>query len=201
MSWHIRARFPSLARSKLRLCTANHRAGYFSNLACDWLSIVWAYSEQETENGPSCSFRYVKLEAYWFSATSLSKWPPGGHIGHFGFQTNFTLALNIDSKLKWHNTYVCVGAYWFSAMLISKWPPYWIFWFRDSNFSLALNINSKLKWDPNNLLSNSFSAFSTKFCSIIIPPNFICKNSTLAQKWHLSKLGSKSHYLSQCGRF
>ena len=41
-----------LARSNLRLCSANHRAGYFSNLACDWLSIVWAYSEQETENGP-----------------------------------------------------------------------------------------------------------------------------------------------------
>ena len=47
-----RACFLSLARSKLRLCSANHRAGYFSNLACDWLSIVWAYSEQETENGP-----------------------------------------------------------------------------------------------------------------------------------------------------
>ena len=44
--------FLSLAWSKLRLCSANHRAGYFSNLACDWLSIVWAYSEQETENGP-----------------------------------------------------------------------------------------------------------------------------------------------------
>ena len=44
-----RARFLSLAQSKLRLCSANHRAG---NLACDWLSIVWAYSEQETENGP-----------------------------------------------------------------------------------------------------------------------------------------------------
>ena len=44
--------FLSLARSKLRLCSANHRAGYFSNLACDWLSIVWAYSEQETETGP-----------------------------------------------------------------------------------------------------------------------------------------------------
>ena len=25
--------------------------------------------------------------AYWFSETSLSKWPPGGHIGYFGFQT------------------------------------------------------------------------------------------------------------------
>ena len=48
----IRARFLSLVWSKLRLCTANHRAGYFSNLACDWLSIVWAYSEQQTENGP-----------------------------------------------------------------------------------------------------------------------------------------------------
>ena len=34
-----------LARSKLRLCPANHRAGYFSNLACDWQSIVWAYSD------------------------------------------------------------------------------------------------------------------------------------------------------------
>ena len=48
----IRARFLSLTRSKLRLCSANHRAGYFSNLACDWLGIVWAYSKQETENGP-----------------------------------------------------------------------------------------------------------------------------------------------------
>ena len=41
----------SLAWSKLRLCSANHRAGYFSNLACDWLSIGWAYPEQETGNG------------------------------------------------------------------------------------------------------------------------------------------------------
>ena len=44
-----RARFLSHAQSKLRLCSANHRAGYFSNLACDWLSIVWAYSEQKTK--------------------------------------------------------------------------------------------------------------------------------------------------------
>ena len=44
--------FLSLSWSKLKLCSANHRVGYFSNLACDWLSIVWAYSEQETENRP-----------------------------------------------------------------------------------------------------------------------------------------------------
>ena len=46
-----RARFLSLAQSKLRLCSANHRPGYWCNLPCDWPSTVWAYSKQETENG------------------------------------------------------------------------------------------------------------------------------------------------------
>ena len=50
----ILACFLSLARSKLRLCLANHRAGYFSDLTCDLLSLVWAYPERETENGPWC---------------------------------------------------------------------------------------------------------------------------------------------------
>ena len=44
--------FLSLARSKLRLCLANHRPGYWSNLPCDWPNTAWAYLEQETENGP-----------------------------------------------------------------------------------------------------------------------------------------------------
>ena len=47
-----RVRFLSLARSKLRLCSANYRPGYWSNLPCDWQSTAWAYFEQETENGP-----------------------------------------------------------------------------------------------------------------------------------------------------
>ena len=51
-SSQFRAHFLSLAPSKLRLCSANHRAGYWSNLPCDWLSIAWAYFKQETENGP-----------------------------------------------------------------------------------------------------------------------------------------------------
>ena len=53
VSW---ARFLSLAWSKLRLCSANHRPGYWSNLPCDWPSTAWAYSEQETENGPWALF-------------------------------------------------------------------------------------------------------------------------------------------------
>ena len=48
----FRARFLSFAWSKLRLCSANHRPGYWSNLPCDWPSTAWAYSELETENGP-----------------------------------------------------------------------------------------------------------------------------------------------------
>ena len=62
--WGIRARFLSLTGSKLRLCSANHRTGYFSNLACDWLSIVWTYSEQETENGP-CSAKLKRHQRQW----------------------------------------------------------------------------------------------------------------------------------------
>ena len=42
LMWLTWTRFLYLARSKLRLCSANHRAGYFSNLACDWLNIGWA---------------------------------------------------------------------------------------------------------------------------------------------------------------
>ena len=44
--------FLSLAQSKLRLCSVNHRPGYWSNLPCDWPSTTWAYSKQETENVP-----------------------------------------------------------------------------------------------------------------------------------------------------
>ena len=52
VAMRISYHFLSLARSKNRLCPANHWAGYFSNLTCNWLSIVWAYFEHETENGP-----------------------------------------------------------------------------------------------------------------------------------------------------
>ena len=44
----IRAHFLSLARCKLRLCSANHMLGYWSNKPFDWPSTACAYSEQET---------------------------------------------------------------------------------------------------------------------------------------------------------
>ena len=41
-----------LSVSCWELCSAIHRAVYFSNVACDWLIIVWAYSQLETESRP-----------------------------------------------------------------------------------------------------------------------------------------------------
>ena len=60
----IRARVLSLARSKLRLCSANHRPGYWSNLPCDWPITAWAYPEQETENGTWTSHVVASLSPH-----------------------------------------------------------------------------------------------------------------------------------------
>ena len=78
LSLFIRAHFLCLAGSQLRLCSANHRAGYFSNLACDWMSIVWAYSEQETENGPRPTAVLLKYHDMWYNimiCPVLMNWP------------------------------------------------------------------------------------------------------------------------------
>ena len=53
----IWSRFLSLAWSKLRLCSANHRAD------CDWLSIVRVYPEQETENA-LIPFFFLRLRKF-----------------------------------------------------------------------------------------------------------------------------------------
>ena len=55
----ILVRFQSLAESKLRLCSANHKPGYWSNLPCDWLSTAWTYSEKQ-KTGP-----IVKTFCWW----------------------------------------------------------------------------------------------------------------------------------------
>ena len=52
-------------------CSANNRAGYFTNLACDWLSIVWAFSEQGTEMGPDPWFSIYR-SSFYDAQTTLS---------------------------------------------------------------------------------------------------------------------------------
>ena len=95
-------------------------------------------------------YLYICVEAYWFSVTSLSKWPPGGHIGFFCFQT-LTLVWLWISTPNLSGTilmYMCRSILIFSNVnfKMAARQPYWNFWFPDSNFSLALNINCKLKW-------------------------------------------------------
>ena len=78
MQYHLiwifrsRARFLSLAQSKLRLCSANHRPGCWSNLPCDWPSTAWAYSEQETENRPWILGEMVPRSSAVTVSTSLT---------------------------------------------------------------------------------------------------------------------------------
>ena len=61
-----RARFLPLARRKLRLCSANHRPGYCT---------VWAYSEQETENGPWTTCWTVEFCSFPFSSQAVPSTP------------------------------------------------------------------------------------------------------------------------------
>ena len=71
------AHFLSLAWSKLRLCSANHRPGYWSNLPCDWPSTACACSEQETEKGPCCPAIHEvvrKNGLSWTAIESGSEW-------------------------------------------------------------------------------------------------------------------------------
>ena len=59
--WKCRARFLSLGQSKLRLYSANHRPGYWSNLPCDWPGTAWAYYEQVAETKASKFWACGKL--------------------------------------------------------------------------------------------------------------------------------------------
>ena len=84
---------------------------YFSNPACDWLSIVWAYSEQETENGPWSEQDSKGLQ--FFDAVILLLLPHLGNWRHF----------SIDEKYKYlfvfpqNNQHIKVRA---DTMIIGK---------------------------------------------------------------------------------
>ena len=93
------ARFLSLARSKLRLCPANHRPGYWSNLPCDWLSTAWAYSQPEMENGP-----WIPLSPWWSCTKKV--WIHGLHAGLASFFCTNTSFYILTSHL-----FSIVGSY------------------------------------------------------------------------------------------
>ena len=99
-----RARFLSLAWSELRLCSANHRPGYWSNLPCDWPSTAWAYSEQGIENGPRSWSTLAQVMACCLTA-------PSHHLNKFWFiikcalwhspESNFRSELELICNMCW----------------------------------------------------------------------------------------------------
>ena len=112
--WHLyiesgtSPRFQALAQSKLRLCSANHRAGYFSNLACDWLCIVWAYSEQETENRPSMGHHVDDKQ--------------GSHHG-LSLSHQYIIVLHMwYFKVEWQWPFIIVIACICTTIVHSLWP-------------------------------------------------------------------------------
>ena len=76
-----RACFLSLAWSKLKLCSANHRPGYWSNLPCDWPSTAWAYFVHKTENGPRPLARYM-IECWCIISEVLQHSPENNFTGN-----------------------------------------------------------------------------------------------------------------------
>ena len=95
-------------------------------------------------------YLYIWVGAYWFSAPSLSKWPPSCHIGFFWFpdQLYFGFQYQLQTSVA---KYLWVRAYWFSVTSFSKWLPgghirffgFWMAWFRQRNSSLLWNFSFK----------------------------------------------------------
>ena len=86
-------------------------------------------------------------EANWFSAMSLSKWLPGGHIGFFGFRTLTSVCLWISSPNFSSTLLVSMERspliFRYMTFKMAAWWPYWIFWFLDSKVLLWIsNLNS-----------------------------------------------------------
>ena len=77
----------SLTRSKLRLCSANHRPGYWSNLPCDWPSTAWAYSHKRQKTGPENVVSWMAAIFYFsrlrcVECRSVFHWDCLFHPGH-----------------------------------------------------------------------------------------------------------------------
>ena len=94
------ARLLYLAQSRLRLCSANHRPGYLSNLPCDWPSAAWAYSKQETENGLRFSWRAI------FDITACVILPSS--CDHIAYECHILQVLKTNYKKSYPHRTVCI---------------------------------------------------------------------------------------------
>ena len=73
----------------------------------------------------------ICVGAYWFSAMLISKWPPGSHIGIFGFRTLTLVWLWISTANLSGTILIYMGRSLFIfsdvTLKMAAWRPYWIF--------------------------------------------------------------------------
>ena len=102
------------------------------------VKIIWdSHRDGGRAGGATCQWAIISgvlvgriwVEVYWFSLTSFSKWPPGGHIGFFSFWTLYA-AWFLEFALDFQFQISCAcylwlwaEAYWVAAMSLSKWAP------------------------------------------------------------------------------
>ena len=123
LGW-IWARFLSLAHSKLRLCSASHRTGYFINLACAWISILWLYSEQETENRPWMVSRLPKSQPIPH-CYPVCIWPSIDSSSTMGFSWSFQGYQPCDTQIRQGIGPIGDGCCWKAWTLSRQAPMAW----------------------------------------------------------------------------
>ena len=110
------------------------------------LTLVWLWLST-----PRAQYLYIWVEAYWFSATSISKWPPGGILDfsvtglcklHVFQSVTRIFALKFQFQILCACCLLAMGR---SLLIFSNvtfkmaaWWPCWILRFPDSKFGLAL---------------------------------------------------------------
>ena len=91
------------------------------------------------------NFIHMLIVAYWFSVMSLPKWPPGGHLGFFGFRTLPLIWLWISTPKFSSTIFVHMGRslliYIDVIFKMAAWWPYWIFRSLDSAWFLVFGLD------------------------------------------------------------
>ena len=87
------------------ICSANHRPGYWSNLACHWSTTVWAYSsEEETKTGPELDHQCVcRCPSIW-SGQATSRHGADYNITHVFNKVGFGLFWMTFFSTRWYHS-------------------------------------------------------------------------------------------------
>ena len=107
---YLQAQFKARFLSLLGVSSANHRTSYFSNLACDWLSIVWDYSKQETKQALVTSLSWVWLLIH----ASISEL---NHSNKGALEEDVTIGINFLCIYIFWDDIVNPDFHWLSAYL------------------------------------------------------------------------------------